>query len=1064
MAYGQNRPGKALWWMYSDADKTLRLAVKDGDPTGTTVNGATVTLAYLYTGGDDHSPSTGEKASATSALVADLSLLEENEFKAALSAQGNTSVYRNLTKLFRGLKALKTIVGIEKLNAITTNPLFQGGLNYMFSDCSALEELDLTPLHIEDGITSWSTPAASAVFMFSSCSNLASLKLPGKWHSTSIDNMANMFDKCQKLQRVDFSAIDLQFTNARRQLTNISAMFRDCRSLTYADLGQIPGENVKEVQQLFTNCQALQSVNFNNMSLPNVSNSSGMFMNCFELPSITAAAGNTWFTGNKLVSLSGMFENCRKLTSVANLNVANWKVDNVTNMSKLFRNCFVLTDGVDVSQWNTENVIHMDELFSSCNTLPSVNVSNFKTDKVVNMFGMFKGCRLVPVIDVSNWNTENVTNMSQMFENCNSITELSVGHFKTDKVTSLQNTFYGCSKVPVIDVSNWNTANVTTLSGTFHSCYALTGIDVSRWVTDKVTDMSNTFFDCRLVPTIDVTNWNTSNVESMRSTFAACAAVSPTIAVEGFDTRKVIDMQGMFQGTSSLESLDVSGFETGLVRNMRDMFNNTGAPVLEVGGFDTKNVTNMRGMFANTKVTELAVNGDKWNTAKVDTFSLMFGGATKLENLDLSKFNTANSTRMDDMFYNCQSLNNIDVSMFNTERVVDMRQMFMSCYRFTELNVDNFNTAKVENMNATFANLIRLKKLVLNSFDGSALKTANNFLRAAHNMEYLDMHAATNFTDKVILDSIANPEMPNLFTLKYMPQSPASRPYITGQNIINYDGTQFYTDRYYVSDDTVRRYIDDAGYIPNARYMVGQQHIQDTHMKWEINIPYGFTADKVVNTRKIGQKNNAYTWYMPYTAPLPEQFDVYEFDNASVNGIVATFKRSQDIELKAQKAYLVVPKQVNAQGYTTSVDVSSQILPYNPTPLNRDKVMTAESDGWVYLGSFQWRSTNQGAADGLYTLQTDNFWKHYNGSTAKPRPFRGFLRKLGSADAPARGLATQFVDGTNEVTSIEKIELRDEAHPANSRIFDLNGRYLGTRRDVLPTGTYIIGGQKVNVL
>ncbi|MDO4715456.1 MAG: hypothetical protein Q4A44_04175 [Bacteroidales bacterium] len=39
----------------------------------------------------------------------------------------------------------------------------------------------------------------------------------------------------------------------------------------------------------------------------------------------------------------------------------------------------------------------------------------------------------------------------------------------------------------------------------------------------------------------------------------------------------------------------------------------------------------------------------------------------------------------------------------------------------------------------------------------------------------------------------------------------------------------------------------------------------------------------------------------------------------------------------------------------------------------------------------------------------------------------------------------------------------DRANLLQSPIYDLDGRYLGTRRDVLSRGTYVIGGKKVLV-
>ena len=70
-------------------------------------------------------------------------------------------------------------------------------------------------------------------------------------------------------------------------------------------------------------------------------------------------------------------------------------INNVTNMSNMFRGCSSLSSLPDISKLNTNNVTNMSYMFSSCSSLSSLP-------------------------DISKWNINNVTNMSYMFSTCSS--------------------------------------------------------------------------------------------------------------------------------------------------------------------------------------------------------------------------------------------------------------------------------------------------------------------------------------------------------------------------------------------------------------------------------------------------------------------------------------------------------------------------------------------------------------------------------------------------------------------------------------------------------------------
>ncbi len=352
-----------------------------------------------------------------------------------------------------------------------------------------------------------------------------------------------------------------------------------------------------------------------------------------------------------LTSTACWFYECSKLTSISG--IENLKTDNVTDMSYMFTNCFVLTS-LDVSGFNTDNVTNMSCMFCDCWKLTSLDVSGFKTDNVTDMSRMFEDCRSLMSLDVSNFNTENVTNMSGMFYYCSSLPSLDIRVFKTNNVTDMSFMFSNCWKLTSLDVSGFKTDNVTDMNRMFSSCQSLTSLDVSSFKTENVTDMWGMFNYCICLTSLDVSGFNTKNVTNMEGMFGSCQSLT-SLDVSGFNTKNVTNMEGMFSDCSSLTSLDLRGFNTENVTKMGNMFSDCSSLTsLDVSGFNTKNVTNMSGMFND---------------------------CSSLTSLDLSGFNTENVTNMVLMFSLCSELTTIyaNYENWNTEKVTDSEFIFANC-------------------------------------------------------------------------------------------------------------------------------------------------------------------------------------------------------------------------------------------------------------------------------------------------------------------------------------------------------------------------------------------------
>ena len=146
-------------------------------------------------------------------------------------------------------------------------------------------------------------------------------------------------------------------------------------------------------------------------------------------------------------------------------------VNNITDMSCMFKGCSNLIGLPDISQFKTTKITDMSYAFSDCINLYKLpDISNWDISNVVNMSHMFDGCvSLESLPDISKWETKNVVYINSIFEKCLYI-----------------------SKLP--DISKWNTNNVINMSSIFKNCISLIELpDLSRWETKHVIDMSSIF-------------------------------------------------------------------------------------------------------------------------------------------------------------------------------------------------------------------------------------------------------------------------------------------------------------------------------------------------------------------------------------------------------------------------------------------------------------------------------------------------------------------------------------------------------------------------------------------
>ncbi|ENZ5626651.1 immunoglobulin-like domain-containing protein [Enterococcus hirae] len=426
------------------------------------------------------------------------------------------------------------------------------------------------------------------------------------------------------------------------KVTNMFGMFYDMRNLTSLDVSSFDTSNVTTMERMFDNLSRVTSLDVSSFDTSNVTSMFGMFEYMGSVTSLDVSGFDT----SKVINMSYMFSG---MSSVTGLDVSNFDTSKVTRLRNMFRNMSSITS-LDVSNFNTSNVTTMGYMFSGMSRVTSLDVSSFDTSNVTTMDAAFDGLSSVTSLDLSNFDTSKVTSMKNMFTDT-SLKKLILGDTfkfveanKTNAgLTSAWKREDGKGKAYTAEdfMKNYGTGDLT--AGTYVSATGLwgtspynfdedtgtltigagelSGAAESPWNSDKV--------DIKAIKKIVlagkvVAPENANLLFTGNSTRGNLANVTEIEGLSQLDTSNVTSMQSMFQGMSSVTSLDVSGFDTSNVTDMHSMFTGMGGITsLDISGFDTSNVTSMFAMFAAMdSVTSLDISG--FDTSELTTSENMF--------------------------------------------------------------------------------------------------------------------------------------------------------------------------------------------------------------------------------------------------------------------------------------------------------------------------------------------------------------------------------------------------------------------------------------------------------
>lgn len=173
--------------------------------------------------------------------------------------------------------------------------------------------------------------------------------------------------------------------------------------------------------------------------------------------------------------------------------------------------------------------------------------------------------------------------------------------------------------------------------------------------------------------------------------FDGCSSLA-SIDLNHFNTTKVISFDRMFKDCSALLDLTITNFSTATANSMEEMFKNCSSlNILNIENFITSNVYNMKGMFEGCSSLS-TIDLLNFDTYFVENMDKMFKNCSGLRELELMSFNTGNLTSAIEMFSGCENLNNIYVTLnFVTDQIEESESMFYNC-----IKLPNFDDTKID--------------------------------------------------------------------------------------------------------------------------------------------------------------------------------------------------------------------------------------------------------------------------------------------------------------------------------------------------------------------------------
>lgn len=210
--------------------------------------------------------------------------------------------------------------------------------------------------------------------------------------------------------------------------------------------------------------------------------------------------------------------------------------------------------GMDILDWS--QVTEIGGMFLCCESLESVDLGFINTENVTDMSGIFRLCSSLKSVDLSSWNTENVTEMSCLFEGCTSLESVNLSSFNTANVNNMQFMFKDCTSLKTLDLSNFVYKGYYGCGGMFENCISLETLYMGLFRISSY-DCIGLFNGLSSLKTLDISQFDTSVCESFGRLFSGCSSLKELDLSNFVVNTSMCDASEMFMDCSSLVTVKV---------------------------------------------------------------------------------------------------------------------------------------------------------------------------------------------------------------------------------------------------------------------------------------------------------------------------------------------------------------------------------------------------------------------------------------------------------------------------------------------------------------------------
>ena len=556
----------------------------------------------------------------------------------------------------------------------------KGSWDLALARSKKLKEVDLSHLDTSE--------ITSAQWMFGDDTALTDANV-ANWSFNNNANLAHLFGGStgdSKLQRVNMSNMDL------RKVENLSYMFENATGLNTIDFQNTKFADNATTSYMFPSLDKLK------IQLNGAKNVPQAIFDAF-ISAVKNSKAETLDLSN--ISLSSKIKDSNLLSGLSNvkqIDVTNFDISHVTDMTNMFSGDTNLTKIKGLSTWNVGNVTSMNSMFAGDTALTNLDLSKWKPLKVTNMAAMFKGCSGLKSITL-NWgqNTKNVQNFSEMFSSDKNLTEINgLSDWDVSNATDFRWMFTNDTSLTEINgLSGWDVSNATQLSNMFSGDSSLKSMDLSNWKTSKVTDMNHMFANCSALTSLNL-SWggNTKNVKNFAWMFANDNNLQTIDGIGEWNVSNATDMNHMFSDDTALTNLDLSKWKPLKVTNMAAMFKGcSGLKSITLNwGQNTKNVQNFSEMFrGDSSLTEVkGLSG--WNVSNATNLTWMFGDDIALTEANVANWSFNNNANLAGLFGGStgdSNLQRVDMSNMDLSKVSCLNQIFQNDKSLTSVDFRN---------------------------------------------------------------------------------------------------------------------------------------------------------------------------------------------------------------------------------------------------------------------------------------------------------------------------------------------------------------------------------------